>query len=221
MPSSAGPLGDDAEPGEPVEHVEVRLARRDDAEATAGRTVRARRDRHPVEAVGADERLGRRAAAACGSRPRAGQRRRRHRLAGCRTPAAAPRPPGTTRAGRRGSTSTVAAESAVSLRQIIPTHDEANRDSAHPARPKSRYSCTVAGLSTGMWMCDEQQLGLLGRHRRAGVVVVTGECQHAARRGDALVRRRCAWRRSSARRPGPCRTTCRTRRRTATTRGRG
>ena len=62
---------------------------------------------------------------------------------------------GTTSDGRNGSMSTVADESTVSLRQIIPTQVHANRDRAHPTNPKSISSCTVAGLSTGMCMCTK------------------------------------------------------------------
>ena len=40
--------------------------------------------------------------------------------------------------------------STVSAIALKPTQQPEKRDSAKPSKPKSRYSCTVAGLSTGI-----------------------------------------------------------------------
>ena len=57
---------------------------------------------------------------------------------------------GATKRARSGPTSTEAALSTVSVRHFSATQQPEKRESAKPARPRSRYSCTLDGFRIGM-----------------------------------------------------------------------
>ena len=85
------------------------------------------------------------------------------------------------RCGHRRQRST----SILSLTHLMPTQTPAKRDIANPCTPKSRISCTPAGLSTGHHVVDHREFGLMRRGRAFAGVIVAEQCNHTAVLGRA------------------------------------
>ena len=88
---------------------------------------------------------------------------------------------------RNGSASTEAEDSTVSASALKATAQPEKRDMAQPWIPRSRYSCTLQGYSTGIMQAEKIVVGLVRQGGGVGAVVVARHQQHAAVFGGARV----------------------------------